>query len=95
MVSQKSKDRHAVVAWLSPSEFIFLDKQLRAADPSRRLGFAKGRILKAFCKSIIIAMHRPNHYSLGEMVYRMCAAAVPSDDQEGQSQIKEILYASR
>lgn len=83
--------KRVVIAYLDADDFQFIDRQLRVIAPGRKLGFPKSKIIEGFLKSIVIALHRPNHYSVGEMVLHMCKAATKPEDTEGQELIDNLF----
>lgn len=68
-----------------------LDRQLRTVAPKRAKGYPKATIIEGFCKALVIALHRPNPYPLGEMLYRMYLASVRPEDTEGQELIENLF----
>lgn len=81
----------AITIRIRQKDYDLLDRELKAIAPTRRLGFPKAVLLEGFCKALVIALHRPNHFSLGEMLLRMYLAAIPPDDTEGQEQIHNLF----
>lgn len=88
-----TKKDKIVTVYLHQEDYLFLDKQVRAMDPNRKKGFARTTVFWSLFKALIIALHRPQHYTLVETLYHMCLAAVPPEDEEGQQLIIQQVFA--
>lgn len=90
VLMRKPKNRQ-IYCDLPPGDFEFLVKQFKTIAPERRKGVSKAKIAQILFRTIIIALKRPNHYSMWEILSRMCMAPIRPKDEEGLNQITELL----